>query len=133
MARIRTVKPAMWSSEKLGRLSILARLTFVGLISQADDAGRGRGAPRFLMGAIHPYAADVTEEGLAQATTDLHTAALVQFYEVAGCRYYALPNWGEHQKIDRPYASVIPPPPPTEPELFDEHSTKDRRNLAPGM
>lgn len=132
MARIRTIKPAMWGSEKLGQLSVLARLTFVGLISQADDAGRGRGAPRYLIGTLHPYAPDVTEEGLAQATTDLHAAHLVQFYEVAGCRYYALPGWG-HQKIDKPYPSMIPPPPPTEPGLFDEHSTNASRGLAIGM
>jgi hypothetical protein len=133
MARIRTIKPAMWASEKLGQMSVLARLTFVGLISQADDAGRGRGAPRFLAGTLHPYAKDVSEEDLAQATTALHDARLVQFYEVDGCRYYALPNWGEHQKIDRPQPSVVPPPPTNEPGLFDEHSTNGGRAFAAGM
>lgn len=127
MARIRTIKPALWASEKLGRLPVLSRLTFVGLISQADDAGRGRGAARFLMGALHAYAPDVTEEGLAKATTDLHQAGLAIFYEIDGCRYYALPNWDAHQRIDKPGPSEIPPPPQAQPDLFGEHSANDRR------
>ena len=37
MARIRTIKPSLWDSEKIGRLQDFARLTFIGLISIADD------------------------------------------------------------------------------------------------
>ncbi len=118
MARIRTIKPGFWSSEKLGKLPLLARLTVVGLISQADDEGRGRGATRFLMGTIHPYAEDVTEAALAAAIVVIHAAGLAQFYEVSGCRYYALPGWSEHQRIDHPTKSIIPQPPELEPELF---------------
>ena len=127
MARIRTIKPIMWASEKLGKLSILARLTFVGMISLADDAGRGRGAIPFLRGNIHPYAPDVTDESLGMAVVELHKSGILVFYEVLGCRYYAIMGW-QHQKIDHPSPSEIPPPPASEPELFGEHSRTIRED-----
>ena len=40
MARIRTIKPEFWTDEKLAPLSPICRLTFLGLVSMADDAGR---------------------------------------------------------------------------------------------
>lgn len=45
MARIRSLKPVIWESEKVGRMSALSRLNFIGLISLADDHGRGLHAP----------------------------------------------------------------------------------------
>ena len=40
MARIRTVKPDIWTDEKFVELSPLARLLFIGLWNFADDEGR---------------------------------------------------------------------------------------------
>ncbi len=130
MARIRTIKPSLWDSEKLGRLSLLARLTFVGLIALADDEGRGRGSPAYLKGALHTYADAIDASSLSNSIVELHQSKAVIFYEVAGSRYYALPNWGEHQKIDKPRKSAIPEPPIEEPGLFGEDSPTPSRSLA---
>lgn len=116
MARIRTIKPEMWESQRLGRLSVTARLTFVGLISLADDEGRGRGGLRFLMGRLHPYAPDVTEGALRAALAELageRPRPFAVFYEADGGEFYALPGWA-HQYIEKPKGSELPPPPATE-------------------
>ena len=38
MARIRTIKPEFFDDPKIGRLSPLARLAFIGLLTQSDSA-----------------------------------------------------------------------------------------------
>ena len=110
MARIRTIKPQFWESERVGRMSILARLTFLGLISLADDEGRGRGSPQYLMSALHAYdiAGEVTEKKFLAALSEIEQAGVVNFYTVRGCAYYALPGWLEHQRVDHPQKSSIP-------------------------
>jgi hypothetical protein len=57
----------------------------------------------------------------------------VILYSCDGSNYYSLYNWNTWQKIDRPSESKIPD---YDEEtcnrlLFDEHSTKTRRTLAP--
>jgi uncharacterized protein (DUF3820 family) len=108
MPRIRTIKPSLWESEKLGRLSVLARLNFIGLISLADDEGRGRGEKRFLIGHLHPYADAISETDFANSLDELEREGLVAFYTVDKARYYALPGFVAHQYINRPQASTIP-------------------------
>lgn len=127
MPRIRTIKPSLWASEKLGRLSTLARLNFIGLISLADDDGRGRGATRYLIGQLHAYAERIGEQEFASSLIELETEKLVAFYTVDGARYYALPGWGEHQVINRPQASAIPEVPANHPMhgMFTERSVSN--------
>lgn len=115
--RIRTIKPSFWDSEKLGGMSLLARLTFVGLFSLADDEGRGRGSDKFLMMRIHGYAPDVKLEDLADTLLKLEELGYVRFYAAAGCRYYYLPGFKDHQRIDKPSRSELPAPPADEGRL----------------
>ena len=42
MARIRRLKPDIWQSADFARLSLVGRLAFVIMITQADDEGRLR-------------------------------------------------------------------------------------------
>jgi len=111
MARIRTIKPEIWTDEKLGTCSILARLNFKGLISLADDEGRGRGSVRGLLSGLHGFTRDVTEEAMDNALGELEAAGMVVFYTIGGQRYYFVKNFAKHQKIDRPSPSKLPPPP----------------------
>ena len=111
MARIRTIRPEFWESEKVGRLSPLARLTFVGLISLADDEGRGRGSHSFLLGRLHPYGG-VSLAEIGAAASEIDDAGLVQWYKtVDGCEFYTLPGFKDNQYIERPSKSKIPAPP----------------------
>lgn len=111
MARIRTIKPEFWESEKVGALSLLARLTFIGLISLADDEGRGRATIAFLLGRLHPYGG-VTINELSEVMVEIDQSGLVQTYEVGdGCHYYAIPGFKDNQYIEKPSKSKIPTPP----------------------
>jgi hypothetical protein len=116
MARIRTIKPTFWDHEQLGRASALARLTFAGLISQADDEGRGRADSDWLWGRLHAFAPSGLRATWARTLSELSALAddsgpLVVFYKVAGASYYWLPGFCKQQYIERPSKSTIPSPP----------------------
>lgn len=138
MARIRTIRPEFWESEKVGRLTPLARLTFVGLISLADDEGRGRGSQTFLLGRLHPYGG-VTVAELAAATEEISVAGLAEWYKTAeDCVFYAIPGFRDNQYIEKPKKSIIPPPPTRKqsgirPRRVGDASPTGRGSIPPGM
>lgn len=55
MARKRMIDPGIWTSEDFANLSMLARLVWVGLISNADDEGRGKANTAYLKSQLFPY------------------------------------------------------------------------------
>lgn len=120
MARIRTIKPTFWESQQLGQLDTFARFTFIGLISLADDEGRGIADVRFLLGRLHPFSSDVDSKDLDKALATLAEvpetggAPLVVLYEYAAGRYYWLPSFDRHQYIPRKSDSKLPAPPKLE-------------------
>ena len=54
------IDPGFWIDEKLGTISPLARLLFMGLISNSDDEGRLPGHPALIKSQVFPYDADIT-------------------------------------------------------------------------
>lgn len=112
--RIRTIKPEFWESETLGHLGPMARLTFAGLFNLADDLGRGRGSDLFIWSELHKYYDHESErrKTFHLVLKELEESGLVSFYsDDKGCRYFFLPGFTEHQKIDRRRPSIFPPPP----------------------
>lgn len=110
MARIRTIKPEFWEDEKAGALDPLAALTFIGLISLADDEGRGRATLTFLRSRLHPYRG--TEVALIEdSLRTIYVSGLAVPYFVDGQSYYVIPKFKIHQVINRPTPSKLPAPP----------------------
>lgn len=107
--RIRTLKPETWQDEKIGCVSRDARLLFVGLITLADDDGRFRALPSQVLGHVFPYDDDAVRK-LGRWMDELSQVGLVVLYDVAGVQYGVLPQFGRHQKINRPSPSLIPEP-----------------------
>lgn len=108
MARIRTIKPEFPQSESMGRVSRDARLLFIQLWTQADDAGRLRGASRMLASLLFPY--DDDAPGLIDGWLDeLDRQGCLRLYRKDGHTYVEITNWLEHQKIDKPSKSKFPP------------------------
>lgn len=131
MARIRTIKPGFFTSEDIAGLSLRARLTFIGLWTHADDNGRAKANPRLVKAAVWPLDDDVTVNGVRDDLVELERADRITTYVVDGVEYLQIVRWHEHQKIDRPTVSSIPPPPGAEPEpstrrTLDEPSTSPR-------
>jgi len=114
VARIRTLKPELWMDPKVGSLSHGARLTFVGLITQADDEGRLEYHPRMLRGRLFLWDDEVTDETIERWVAEVEATGMIRLYAQNGNQYIDLPNYPKHQKIDKPSPSPLPP--------FDESS-----------
>lgn len=111
MARIRTIKPEFPADEKLAKVSRDARLTFVLLMTQADDEGLILALPRQLLGLLYPFDEEVTPEILRTWIDELVAAEeRVRWRQTTGgAPVLEIPNWKKHQKIDKPTPSKIRP------------------------
>ena len=107
MARIRTIKPSAFVSETLTQLPRDARWTFVGLLTYVDDEGRGRDNPRIIKGALYPLDDDVTAAVIEAEMGLMYGVGVICRYNAEGS-WFHFPNWGEHQRVNRPTASAIP-------------------------
>lgn len=119
MPRKRMISPELWSSEGFGALSTFAKVVYVGLISSADDEGRGRCKPSLLRSTLFPYDERLRTSDIDRALEEIEQHTSTTLYTSDGQRYYCLRNWKKWQKIDKPSRSQIPPPPgedPREPE-----------------
>ncbi|MGW5741554.1 hypothetical protein [Amycolatopsis sp. NPDC003861] len=108
MPRIRTIKPSFFRSEDVAALPLRARLTWIGLWTHCDDQGRTKDNARLIKGDIWP----LDDVSLADIEEDLETLAAherIVRYIVGGRRYLAIVNWHDHQSIQKPTPSKLPP------------------------
>lgn len=109
MARIRTIKPEFWQDEKMAPLPPIDRLVFLGLVSQADDAGRLVDNIRLLDGLIFPC----TDDTCAGSIETLARLGRVRRYESdSGQRLIQITTWDRHQRVVNPSKYTLPAPPP---------------------
>jgi hypothetical protein len=145
MARKRMIDPGIWTDEGFIELSGEARLMFIGIISNADDEGRGLASTKSLKARIFP------SDEITLATVDCIKHALachtnIVFYTVDGVEYYQLLKWRDYQTVDHPkpstypgleYATVEKNAPaekkasdiPETPSLFDDPSSGDQSTV----
>lgn len=108
MARKRMIDPGIWTSEDFSNLSMLARLIWVGLISNADDEGRGRANIAYLKSQLFPYDDELSLKKIENALKEIEKSMSIKFYAVEGKKYYQLTKWEKFQNINRPSPSQIP-------------------------
>ncbi|WP_369383581.1 hypothetical protein [Streptomyces sp. cg36] len=109
MARIRTIKPEAFESEDLASVSVTAMVTFFGLLTQSDDAGRFRDHPAVIAGRLWALRREHTPTDVADDLEQLARAGLVCRY--TGCdgkRWLHIVTWDRHQRINRPSDSRLP-------------------------
>src|SRR5579862_7498417 len=122
LARIRSIKPEIWLSPQVMNLSHGARLLFIGLITQADDEGRGSADPRRLKAAIFGGDDAVTTTTVAEWLAQISGQGLATFYDGNGHgSLYSLPTFRDHQYVSHPKNSGYPAPP-------QQVNTSDYRN-----
>lgn len=126
MARIRTLKPEFWTDEKLAPLSPIDRLVFVGLISQADDAGRLVDNLRLIDGLLFPCTKDSAEKSLAKLE-DLKR--IFRYESESGQPLIQICGWEKHQKVDHPSTYALPPPNDERLQTFRSISRESRESL----
>ena len=120
MARIRSIKPEFWTSEKVMECSLQARLFFIGLWNFCDDFGRHPVSPKQLKALIFP-GDDVAPEIIRGMIDELSANGLIELYVVDGKEYLFVKGWS-HQKIDKRQDAKYPPPPANCRASFAEHS-----------
>lgn len=108
MARIRSIKPDFWQDEKLAPLAPIDRLVFLGLISQADDAGRLVDNVRLIDGLLFPQTEDSSRGSL---DTLARLKRIIRYAGPSGQRLIQIVRWKDHQKVDNPGSRVFPAPP----------------------
>jgi len=112
MARIRSIKPEFFTSERIATLPLSARLTFIGLWLYVDDNGVGLDNERLILAAIWPLEEDVigtlqrTREDLVRLSRD----SLIVRYRDDVKRYIAVRSWEEHQRVQHPGKPRYPRP-----------------------
>jgi len=124
VARIRSIKPDFFTSEKIASLPLSARLTFIGIWTHVDDNGVTLDNERLITAALWPLEDD-PREALQRTSGDLARLSkerLIYRYEAGGKRYLFVTGWDEHQKISHPSKSRYPRPLTMEYTDPDPHS-----------
>ena len=112
MARIRSIKPEVRRSRTVTSWPRDVRLTWVFLWCYLDDAGRGEDDMGLIKAECFPRDKDVTEaklDGWLWVIADSQQPPLCR-YTVDGLDFLHATKW-EHQRINRPSPSKLPPCP----------------------
>jgi hypothetical protein len=110
--RIRSIKPEFFTSETLAKVSISARLTFIGLWTYVDDNGVGIDNDRLIAAALYPLD-DNPLEALRRVSEDLRqlsAVGVISRYAADDRKYLFISNWVEHQKVSHPGKPRYPRP-----------------------
>lgn len=113
MARIRTIKPALYTSARVSAYPDAVFRTFTGLFCYVDDKGRGEDDVDLIKAEVWPRVKRMSPRKLAEHLTFIAepTDGPLCRYEVSGLRLLHFINWTEHQRINRPSKSKFPPCP----------------------
>ena len=95
----RIIKESAFTSDKVAQLTDFEFRLWVGMITQADDAGRGDARPAILKGRIFALRERTTVKDIESALLALAAAGCVSLYKVSGKPYFQFPNWSAHQRI----------------------------------
>lgn len=109
MAR-RLIDPSIWQNEKFGLLPPMARLLLMGIVTSADDQGRGKAHPALLRSLVFPYD-DVALTEICDWLALIETNGTVRLYTVGEKEYYQLLNWWNYQAHQYARPSEHPRPP----------------------
>ena len=95
----RIIKESAFTSDKIAQLSDFEFRLWVGLITQADDAGRGDARPAIIKGRVFALRERTALKDIEIALRNLAAAGCVFLYTVDGKPYYEFPNWTAHQRV----------------------------------
>lgn len=98
MPRIRSVHPGLWTDERFASVSPLARLLFIGIWTECDDAGSFEWSPVKLKMRVLP--ADNADAG--ELLAELEAAGCIMSYELDGRQLGAVRNFTKYQRPKKP-------------------------------
>lgn len=121
----RIIKESLCSSEKISLLTDFEFRLWIGLITQADDTGRGDARPAIIKGHIFPLRDRITVKDISGALHGLAAKGCISLYEIDGRSYFWFPSWAKHQRI-RDAKPKFPAPPSDELPFQAENSDPDQ-------
>ena len=95
----RIIKESLCTSEKISELTDFEFRLWIGLITQADDAGRGDARPAIIKGRVFPLRERVTAKDIGASLHALAAKGCVFLYTVGGKPYFWFPGWADHQRV----------------------------------
>jgi hypothetical protein len=104
MARIRTVKPELWTDERVGECSVSARLLFIASLNFADDYGGLERSSKQLKAQVFPYDSIDVEP----LVLELLRVGLFIEYQVTDRKYLHIKGFTKHQRVEKPAKPKIP-------------------------
>jgi hypothetical protein len=114
VARIRTIKPELWTDERITECSMPARLLFIGMLNFSDDNGNMSHSAKRLKMQVFPS----DDIDVAPLLEELISEGMLLSYSVRGENYLHIKGFKKHQVINKPTQSTTPKPPL--PELYSE-------------
>lgn len=118
----RIIKESLCSSEKIALLTDFEFRLWIGLITQADDTGRGDARPAIIKGHVFPLRDRITVKDISGALHGLAAKGCISLYEIDGRSYFWFPSWAKHQRI-RDAKPKFPAPPSEEPQAEAENES----------
>lgn len=132
MARIRSVKPGLRTSQTVAQWRFEIRYFWVLLWGYLDDLGRGLDIPKAIAGDCFPLDDQITASTINKWLGVIATTKIEEDkdpplcrYQVNGRRYLHSVYWSEHQRPARPSPSPHPPCPVHEMLPPDEAADAD--------
>lgn len=102
--RIRSIKPAFWTDKTMARLSVGARLFYVGLWNLADDAGWLEWDVEEMGAELFPYETPRRRErDMAKWAAELSSTDRIR---IGTCGHAVIPRFTEHQHLSGPTRRV---------------------------
>ena len=95
----RIIKESAFLSDRIAQLTDFEFRLWTGLITQADDLGRGDARPAIIKGRVFALRECTTVKDIENALSALATHGCISLYTVGGKPYYEFPHWAEHQRV----------------------------------
>jgi hypothetical protein len=105
------IKPEYWDDEKLATISRDARLTYIAMWNFSDDYGVVKGHYNWLKNIIFPYDCNLKIDDFVSWLKELEKLDRIRKFKANNERYYFMPQFLKHQKINRPSDRHNPFPP----------------------
>jgi len=110
MAKGRMIHTRIWRSETLCGYGFRERLLWIGLVTIADDQGRGRAHPGLVRSDVFPLE-DVALEDIQAALVSFARDEMLILYDDDGKQLYQVANWWGYQgSMTWAWPSDYPPP-----------------------
>lgn len=101
MARNRMIKTKFWDDTKIGRISRDARLLYIGMWNFADDLGVIIADSVWLKSKVFPYDS-IQIQQFDKFCHELLRNGFISLFSFRNEKFYYLPNFSRHQKINKP-------------------------------